>query len=284
MFFSKVTIIGVGLIGGSLALSLKEKKLTAEICGWGRSEERLKAAKKRGIIDSYSLDITEAIKGADLIVLATPVDTFEGLATEITSSLSESPLITDVGSVKGELVYKLEEILSQKASYVGSHPIAGSDRSGVEHASSGLFRDATTVVTPTKTTDQASLDTIKKLWMALGSRVLILSPEEHDVMLSFISHLPHVVAYALVNTVCDYNPDFLRYTGGGFKDTTRIASSSETLWADICLYNRENLLKGIDMYIKQLELIKKALQDNDRDQLIEIFSKAKSNRLRLNEQ
>ena len=281
MTFNKVTIIGVGLIGGSLALSLKKHALTEEIWGWGRSVERLEKATSRNIIDRATTSIEDAVRDADLIVLATPVGTFEQIAQKIKDVVKKDTLVTDVGSVKGSLVYRMEEILSGKARFVGAHPIAGSDRSGIEHAREDLFKDATTVITQTKRTDIEALKRIESLWKSLGSRVLIMSPEEHDLMLALISHLPHVVSYSLVNTADSFDREFILHAGGGFKDTTRIALSSEELWADICLYNREAVLSSIEAFQEHLNEIKAAISDKDRTTLINIFSKARTSRRRL---
>ncbi len=281
MTFNKVTIIGVGLIGGSLALSLKKHALTEEIWGWGRSAERLKKATDRNIIDRATSSLEDAVRDADLVVLATPVSTFEQIVQKIKDLVKKDTLVTDVGSVKGSLVYRIEEVLSDRARFVGAHPIAGSDRSGIEYAREDLFKDATTVITQTERTDTEALERIESLWKALGSRVLIMSPEKHDLMLALISHLPHVVSYSLVNTADSFDREFILHAGGGFRDTTRIALSSEELWADICLYNREALLNAMEAFERELKEVKAALQDENRNTLINIFLKAKESRRRL---
>ncbi len=281
MKFNKVTIIGVGLIGGSLALSLKKHALANKIWGWGRSAERLEKAKSRNIIDRATTSLSDAVADADLVVLATPVSTFEGLANEMKEFLKEGTIVTDVGSVKGNLVSELEDILSGKGRFVGAHPIAGSDQSGIEHARADLFEGSTVVITPTEQTDSDALKTIESLWQTIGTTVIITSPEEHDLMLALISHLPHVVAYALVNTADAFDRGFILHSGGGFKDTTRIALSSAELWADICLYNREALLRSIDVFEKEIEKIKKALTEGSRDSILSIFKKARLSRIRL---
>ncbi len=281
MTFNKVTIIGVGLIGGSLALSLKKHALVEEIWGWGRSAERLKKATGRNIIDRATTSLEDAVRDADLVVLATPVSTFERLAHEMKESLKEGSVVTDVGSVKGNLVSKLEGIVSGKGRFVGAHPIAGSDQSGIEHARADLFEGSTVVITETEHTESSALNAVEYMWRALGSKVIITSPQQHDLMLALISHLPHVVAYALVNTADAFDSGFILHSGGGFKDTTRIALSSEELWADICLYNREAVLKSIDAFQEQLNEIKAAISDEDRTTLINIFSKARTSRRRL---
>ncbi|RMG71844.1 MAG: prephenate dehydrogenase [Nitrospirae bacterium] len=281
MNFNRVTIIGVGLIGGSLALSLKKHGLCSQVWGWGRSAERLERALKDGVIDHATLDLSEAVKDADLVVLSTPVSSFEEIALKIKNSLKKGALITDVGSVKASVVKRLEDALCGIAYYVGSHPIAGSDRSGVEHARDDLFEGATVIITPTERTEPSALSTLQTLWSELGSKVLIVSAEEHDRMLSLISHLPHVIAYSLTNTVDAVNPEYLLYSGGGFKDTTRIALSSEELWTDICLFNQRELLKAIELFERELKKVKGALMDKDRERLIELFKRARLSRMRI---
>jgi len=272
MEIRKTAIIGVGLLGASLALALREKGLCPHIAGYGRTEDNLKRAKEKGIIDDYSLDAGRACMDADLVVLATPVGLFREIMSGIRPVLKKGTIITDVGSTKGEVVREITSLLPEGASYVGSHPIAGSDRSGIETASAGLFRDALCIVTPVEGTDQAALDTVESLWKEVGAKVLRMTPDEHDRVFSSVSHLPHVAAFALVKSVADLDPEYVKYAGQGFRDTTRIAMSSPEMWADICISNSRNLMDQIDILTKNLNQMRTLIEQGDRESLVRIFS------------
>ncbi|KJR41822.1 prephenate dehydrogenase [Candidatus Magnetoovum chiemensis] len=281
MFFNKTAIIGVGLLGASIALALKEKKLTREIYGCGRQEERLKTACQIGIIDKYSLNYKDLCSDADLIILATPVGTFRNIVEHITPHLKNGTILSDVGSVKGSLVYEIENSMPDDAYYVGAHPIAGSEKSGFEAAASSLFDGANCIITPTDKTNKNALSTIKTLWETLGCNIIILSPQKHDAIFSSISHMPHIIAYALVNTIGEIDPDFLKYSGRGFIDTTRIAMSSSNLWRDICLLNKENIITHIEIYKNNLDKLKSYIENSSSETLSEEIEKARCLRLAL---
>lgn len=274
--FQKITIIGVGLIGGSFALALKRKKLCGHIVGFGRSEKNLKRAKNKKIIDSYELDLVTACKDSDLILFSTPVGFFLEIAKKIKNSLKPGAIVTDVGSVKGKLVYDIEKILPDKIYFVGGHPIAGSDQSGIDAASAEIFKNAKCIITPTGKTNKNAMKSIISIWKTLGSIVTIIDPYEHDRIYGAISHLPHVIAYNLVNTVAEIDSSYLLFSGQGFKDTTRIASSHHELWRDICILNRKNLLKYIEVFIKNLDEFKKHLKASDAKAIERDFINARN--------
>ncbi len=274
LFFDRVTVVGVGLIGASFALSLRQHGLCKSIIGYGRREENLKKAKERGIIDNYSLDVCKACEDADLILLATPVGIFKGITDKIKGSLKRGAMVTDVGSVKGRLVYELESLMPEGVYYIGSHPIAGSDRSGIDDAKADLFKDARCIITPTESSDTGTLQKVALLWESMGAKVEFMEPYKHDEIYAAVSHLPHVIAYNLVNTIRDVDSEFIKYAGQGFKDTTRIALSSPEMWRDIVIYNRENLIRLIDTFVGNLEKMKKLLEDADAEGIEQEFSKA----------
>jgi len=276
MYFHKVTILGVGLIGASLALALKKYKLSETIVGCGRTKGNLIRAKDQAIIDSFELDPAKACENADLIVFATPVGVFIDIATRIAPVLKENAIVTDVGSVKGSLVLNMERVLSPRGLFVGGHPIAGSDRSGIDTASAQLFRKARCIITPTKETDKGALEKVIALWHAVGALVALLDPEEHDRIYAAVSHLPHLLAYELVNTVADINNTYFAFSGQGFKDSTRIASSTPELWRDICRHNRENLLAYLETYKKNLDKVSTYLREQDGESLLRDFRKART--------
>lgn len=274
--FNRITILGVGLLGASFALALKKNRLCGTITGYGRNRGNLQRAKEREIIDSFESDPAAACRDADLIMLSTPVGSFLELIKTIAPALKKGAVLSDVGSVKGKLVREIEKIMPENVHYIGGHPIAGSDRSGIDSANAELFRGAKYIVTPTENSDPAALEKIKDLWKSLGSDILTLSPGEHDRIFASISHLPHLVAYALVNTVADMDRSYLDFSGKGFMDATRIASSSEELWNDICLLNRENLLEALAVFKKNLDTLDQYLKAGNADSLKEEFRKARA--------
>ncbi len=279
--FDRVAVIGVGLIGASLALALKKYGIAEEVSGTGRNEESLKKALRYGVIDSYSLDRSEVVKGADLVVLATPVGCFKDVIEEARPSFKRGAIVTDVGSVKGGLAREIEALMPDGVVFVGGHPIAGSDRSGIDAASADLFAGAKCIVTPTERTPEDAVRKVSALWSALGAEVCLLSPEEHDMVFALVSHLPHLIAYALVNTVGDVNPEYVHYAGKGFKDTTRVALSSPELWRDICFKNKENLLDLVQRFQQSLAEMVDALKEGETGELEMLFEKARSLRSRL---
>ncbi|MFN3480021.1 MAG: prephenate dehydrogenase [Thermodesulfovibrionales bacterium] len=281
IFFNKVSILGVGLIGASFALALRDKGLCKNITGYGRREENLKRARERGIIDNYSLDPGEASVESDLIILSTPVGVFRDIIDKIKEILKKGSLITDVGSVKGSLVYEIEGSIPEGSSYIGSHPIAGSDRSGIDEARADLFKNALCIITPTENSDTEALRKIAVLWESLGSKVRFMDPYKHDEIYGAVSHLPHVIAYTLVNTIGDIDSEFIEYAGQGFKDTTRIALSSPEMWRDILVYNRENLLRFLDVFRGNIEKIKGLIEKSDAEGIKEEFQRAKNLREKI---
>lgn len=276
LFFNRVTILGVGLIGASFALAMKKHKLSEHIIGHGRSLENLKRAKEKGMIDSFELDPAKACEGSDLVLFATPVGSFIDIAKKIQSSLKKGALVTDVGSVKGRLVYDMEALMPTAAYFVGGHPIAGSNRSGIDTATADIFIGAKCILTPTEKTSRNALEKLIHVWSTFGSILELIDPEEHDRVYATVSHLPHLLAYAIVNTVADIDSSYLKFTGEGFKDTTRIASSSPELWRDICILNRDNLLKSIEVFKDNLEKLSQYLRVSDSESLEREFTRART--------
>jgi len=279
--FEKIAILGVGLIGGSLAMVCKQKGLAKQIVGYGRRPENLKKAVKLGVIDRFFQDLRETVQGADLIVLATPVGQFEALAREMASALSKEAIVTDVGSVKGSLVTRLERLLPNGNRFVGAHPIAGKEKAGVEAASATLFVGAQCILTPTERTNPSALESVKALWEATGSKLVLMDPVQHDQILAAVSHLPHLVAYALVNTVLEtkiQGQEVVSFSAGGFRDFTRIAASSSEMWRDICLLNRDPILGMIEAYEKAITRLKQLIRQGDGKGLEAEFERAKKAR------
>jgi len=276
--FKKVTIIGVGLIGGSFALSLRKLGFNGKIAGIGRKKENLIRAKKLGIIDEYSTVPAEKVKDADLILLSTPVGQFPEIVEGIKKHLKKGAIVTDVGSVKAEVIKRLEHLIPEGVSFVGGHPIAGKECSGAEAASSELFNNTRCILTPSSKTDKKALKKIQDLWISFGSKPVLMAPDEHDSIFAAVSHLPHVVAYVLINTIMDLNEDILHHGGRGLRDMTRIALSPPELWRDICSYNRKNILKSLDHFLTSIAHIKRLIERSEWDNLEKDFQKAKTGR------
>ena len=280
--FQQVTIIGVGLLGGSLGLLLKEKRLAKVVVGIGRRQPNLELAVKMGAIDRFYTEPQEAVKDSDFIVLATPVDTYVEHVQRWGQHVPAGAIVSDVGSVKGQLVFDLEAALPSTASFIGAHPIAGKEKSGVAHATVTLFDRARCIVTPTPHTNVGALAKVRELWEKAGSEVLSMDPMIHDWVLGAVSHLPHIAAFSLMHALQDVQDstpeavDLLKFSGGGLRDTTRIAASSPEMWRDICLANRENLLKMVDQYIAQLYVFKQLLHDQDAVGLAKNIEQAKT--------
>ncbi len=280
--FQQVTIIGVGLLGGSLGLVLKEQGLAKTVVGIGRRQANLKLAVELGAIDRFFSEPEEAVRDSDLIVLATPVDTYISHVQQWGQHLRSGAIVSDVGSVKGQLVFDLEAALPSIVNFVGAHPIAGKEKSGVAHATSKLFAGARCIVTPTPHTHKAALAKVYGLWEKAGSHVLSMDPMVHDWVLGAVSHLPHIAAFSLMHALQDLQsitPDALKlldFSGGGLRDTTRIAASSPEMWRDICLANRENLLKMVDQYIVELQSFRQLLNDGDGSGLANKIEHAKA--------
>lgn len=269
LHFTQVTIIGVGLIGGSLGMILRRKGLATRVIGVGRRVENLKAAVELGAIDRYVVDSKDAVRDADLIVLATPVDTYDRHLKEWASCLKKGAIVTDVGSVKGFLVEQAERAMPTGVHFVGAHPIAGKEKTGVAAGSAELFMGARCIVTPTHTTDPQALEQIRMMWQETGSVVLTMEPHLHDRILGAVSHLPHVAAFALINALAEIRDqqipslDLASHSGGGLRDTTRIAASSPEMWRDIFLWNRENVVTFIEAYERSLGQLKQLIRVGD---------------------
>lgn len=287
IYFEQVTIVGVGLIGGSLGMALKRDGLADRVVGLGRSLTNLELAVKIGAIDRYEQEPAPALKGTDLVIVATPVESYQAHFQKWGKLLQSGTIVSDVGSVKGLLVEQAEHLLPPHVRFVGAHPIAGKEKSGVVAGDPDLFRGATCIVTPTSKTDADALAVIQDLWKTVGSKIVMLDPFLHDWIFGAVSHLPHIAAFALMNALSDIENktqdevDLLAFAGGGLRDTTRIAASSPEMWRDICLWNRDNLLKLIDMYEKHLQQYKELLKAQDPHGLENMMIQARESRNRI---
>jgi prephenate dehydrogenase len=277
----RLAIIGVGLIGSSLALALKKAGTVGHVVGCGRSEENLIKGIDLGVIDSYTTSIAEAAEAADVVVLATPLGAMKMAFEQISERISDRAIVTDAGSAKGSVIEIARIALGDKfQQFVPGHPIAGAEKSGVEAGLADLYKNRRVILTPVETTDPAAVKIIEQMWIQCGASIEYLEVEHHDKVLAATSHLPHMLAYALVNYLSNLNDhdEIFKYAAGGFRDFTRIASSDPVMWRDVCISNGDALEKFIEGYKQELDEVSIAIRNQDSDRLLELFSTAKSER------
>ena len=277
----RVCLFGVGLIAGSLGLALKRTGAVREVVGLGRRADTLIRARELGAIDRYSLDPAEAVAGCDLIVLGLPLGAVRDVMTQLRSCLPADAVITDVGSAKACVVRDVEAALGYvPVTFVPGHPIAGTEHSGVEAAFASLFEGRRVILTPTACTHGDATAAVRWMWEEVGAEVVTMSVEHHDRMLAITSHLPHLLAFGLVDMLsrAPDHEEILRYAAGGFRDFTRIASSDPVMWRDICLGNREAVLDALGGYRNDLEKLAELVEAADADGLETVFRRAKHTR------
>lgn len=275
--FPKTTIIGPGLIGGSLAKAAKEKGLFGHVTGISRNEKNLKRGMELGVIDTYTTNLKEGIHNSELIVVATPPCVIVETIEKIAPHLNNGCIITDVGSVKEEIVKRVETFIPKGIHFVGGHPIAGTENSGIDAAISTLFVGHKCILTPSSSTNGNALDKVKVMWEQVGCQVILMDVEHHDKTFAAVSHLPHIIAFALINGIVRLNDSEakLTYSAGGLKDFTRIAASHPIMWKDISLMNRNNLLNSIVSFQSSLDMITTAIANGDSEILVSEFTKAR---------
>ena len=284
LLFRRMVVVGVGLIGGSLALDARKRGLVGEIIGVGRGQVNLRFAQRQGVIDRYVTTETDIPEDTDLLMMATPVQTTLSLTKTFLPVLRPGCIVSDVGSVKAEIVRGMERLLPSTIPFVAGHPIAGGEQWGARAAKADLFVGHRCILTPTKSTDSAALRKVALLWRKVGAKVEMMDPETHDRVLGIISHLPHVLVYALVNTLARTRVrgvDLKSYCAGGFKDFTRIASSRPELWRDICLMNRRAVGQSLGDYIESLEQLKLWIEEGKGTLLEKEFARANEIRAQI---
>lgn len=281
-FFNKIVLIGVGLIGGSFALSLKKAQAAKHIVGLDRHLTSLEAAKRLGIIDSFTDDMASAVVDADLIVIATPVAQTEKILSAIYPYLSTNTIVTDAGSTKADVVLAARNSLQEKISqFVPAHPIAGREKNGPEAAIDDLYVGKKVVITRLEENSDQAVELVAQAWRACGAIIHHLSPKEHDQVFASVSHLPHLLAYALVDDIAakPHADRLFQYAASGFRDFTRIAGSSPEMWRDISLANRDAILEELDSYSVKLKQLRASLEANDSAALETIYSRAQTARV-----
>ncbi len=278
---ARLTVIGVGLIGGSLARALRAAGAVEQVVGCGRSVANLERALELGVIDRYAQDPAQAVQGADLVFIAVPLGAVRDTFAAIKGQLRDDAVITDGGSVKGSVVADAQAIFGQVPTrLVPGHPIAGTEHSGVEASFPTLYRDRHVILTPLSATDPEALDRVTRMWRSCGAQVTSMDVAHHDQILAATSHLPHMLAFGLVDTLTRLreNDEIFRYAAGGFRDFTRIASSDPIMWRDICIANREQLGKMLRQFGDEMLDLAVTIRRGDGDHLLEIFQRAKDAR------
>jgi len=278
---NRLTIIGVGLIGGSLARALKKANAVAQVTGYGRNIQQLQKAMELGVIDHLETDMGAAVRDADVIVVAVPVGKTLEVLRNIKPHLNPKTIITDVGSSKGAVVQAAREVFGDAlGNFVPGHPIAGTEKSGVEASFAELFENRRVLLTPLENTDQQAVQTIRQMWESSGAFVEETSVKHHDDVLAATSHLPHMLAFALVDALAtmDDKIEIFRYAAGGFRDFTRIASSDPQMWHDICVTNDKSIVAMLDLFMSDLERLRDAIKAGDSDYLLQVFTRAKKAR------
>jgi len=274
----QITVIGMGLLGGSITLTALRNFSGVKTIGYSHRQSTRQKAKRLAVADEIVDDIKMSVSKADLVIVATPIYTFEKIFGTIAGSLPEGCIVTDVGSTKVLPHRWASRELPKSVCYVGSHPISGSEQRGIEFASDDLFERAACIITTTKKTNEEAVQTIKRFWSRLGCSVKLLSPAEHDRIFANISHLPHIVAAALMNA---NSAETLKFAGKGFIDTSRIASGPSNVWADVLLANSENSIRSIDKIIAELAKLKKAIKGSNKKQIENLLEKARTKRAAL---
>ena len=277
--FKKVCIIGCGLIGSSIARGIKKNKLATKVVSSNRSNSTNKKVIRLKIVNEASSDTKKIVKGSDLIIIASPLSSYKNIILKIKSSLKNGAILTDVGSVKKNAISLIEKNIPKNVSWISSHPIAGTEESGPESGFSELFKNRWCILTPSKKSKSKDVKLLEKFWQKLGSKVDVMNAKQHDYILSITSHMPHLIAYNIVNTTLKIKKkkdrNIVKYSAGGLRDFTRIAASNPIMWRDIFIQNRENTSKMIDKFIENLKDLKKAIKSKNEKKLEKIFTETK---------
>ena len=277
--FKKVCIIGCGLIGSSLARAIKKNNLAEKIVSSNRSDATNKKVVELKIVDDSSSDTKKMADGSDLVVIATPLSSYEDVISKIKNSLKNEVILTDVGSVKENIINLVEKNIPENISWIPSHPIAGTEESGPEAGFSELFQNRWCILTPSKKAKEKDINLLQTFWEKVGSKVDIMEAKQHDYILSITSHIPHLIAYNIVNTSLNIQDEkestIVKYSAGGLRDFTRIAASNPIMWRDVFIQNKKNTSKMVDKFIRNLEDLKKAIENEDGKKLEQIFTKTK---------
>jgi cyclohexadieny/prephenate dehydrogenase len=274
--FDKIALIGIGLIGSSLARVIREKGLANQIAVATRSSETLERAHALGLGDTYTTSSAEAVRDADLVIVSVPVGMSERVARDIADDLKSGAIVTDCGSTKGSVVEQMRPHMPDGVHFIPGHPIAGTEHSGPDAGFAHLFRGRWCILTPLPGTDEDAIARLSRFWEDCGSMVDIMDPQHHDLVLAIVSHLPHIIAYNIVGTADDLETvtesDVIKYSASGFRDFTRLAASDPTMWRDVCLHNRDAILEMLARFSEDLSSLQRAIRWGDGEKLFDLFS------------
>jgi cyclohexadieny/prephenate dehydrogenase len=278
--FDRIALIGIGLIGSSIAHDLKRLGIAKEVVISTRSAETLKRAEELELGDRYTTSSAEAVRDADLVIVSVPVGASESVAKEIAGSLKPGAIVTDVGSTKASVIAQMQPHMPPHVHFIPGHPLAGTEKSGPDAGFAGLFEGRWCIFTPVPGTDDAALQKLRLFWETLGSKVDEMDPEHHDKVLAIVSHLPHIIAYNIVGTADDLETvtesEVIKYSASGFRDFTRLAASDPTMWRDVCLHNKDAILEMLSRFSEDLAYLQRAIRWGEGDKLFELFSRTRA--------
>jgi cyclohexadieny/prephenate dehydrogenase len=278
--FETIALVGIGLIGSSIAREIKDKGLAGSVTVSSRSEATLKRAQELNLGDHYTTSAAEAVKGADLVIVSVPVGASGAVAAEIASSLKPGAIVTDVGSTKGSVIAQMAPHIPAGVHFIPGHPIAGTEYSGPDAGFIGLFKGRWCILTPLPETDETAKAKLRTFWEALGSMVDDMDPEHHDKVLAIVSHLPHIIAYNIVGTADDLEAvtesEVIKYSASGFRDFTRLAASDPTMWRDVCLHNKDAILEMLARFSEDLAYLQRAIRWGDGEKLFDLFTRTRA--------
>ncbi|MGY5775331.1 prephenate/arogenate dehydrogenase family protein [Rhizobium sp. LEGMi135b] len=278
--FDRIALIGIGLIGSSIAHDIKRLGIAKEVVISTRSPETLKRAEELKLGDRYTPSSAEAVDDADLVIVSVPVGASESVAKEIAAHLKPGAIVTDVGSTKASVIAQMQPHMPSNVHFIPGHPLAGTEKSGPDAGFPGLFKGRWCIFTPVQGTDEAAIKTLRGFWETLGSRVDEMDPEHHDKVLAIVSHLPHLIAYNIVGTADDLETvtesEVIKYSASGFRDFTRLAASDPTMWRDVCLHNRDAILEMLSRFSEDLASLQRAIRWGDGDKIFELFTRTRA--------
>ena len=278
--FDRIALIGIGLIGSSIARDVKELGLAKEVVISTRSPETLRRAEELGLGTAYVASAAEAVRGADLVVVSVPVGASEEVARQISPNLKAGAIVTDVGSTKASVIAQMAPHMPQGVHFIPGHPLAGTEKSGPDAGFASLFRGRWCIFTPLPDTDPQALEKLKAFWTALGSRIDEMDPQHHDKVLAIVSHLPHIIAYNIVGTADDLETvtesEVIKYSASGFRDFTRLAASDPTMWRDVCLHNKDAILEMLARFSEDLAYLQRAIRWGEGDKLFDLFTRTRA--------
>lgn len=280
VFFERIALIGIGLIGSSIARDIKEQSLARDVVISTRSPETLTRAQELDLGTEYTVSAAEAVNNADLVIVSVPVGASEAVAIQIAPHLKPGAIVTDVGSTKASVIAQMQPHMPENVHFIPGHPLAGTEKSGPDAGFVGLFRDRWCIFTPLPGTDAEALAKLKAFWEALGSRIDEMDAEHHDKVLAIVSHLPHIIAYNIVGTADDLSQvtesEVIKYSASGFRDFTRLAASDPTMWRDVCLHNKDAILEMLARFSEDLAYLQRAIRWGEGDKLFELFTRTRT--------